>query len=291
MDPSVITSSPNLNTDHRFTFGSTFGFGFDLGMGLGGKHLHIELLPLLLKGLLLFGLLSLLLLLTVQPCWASSAGSNSSLPFEAWLAVVQKSLSGPVAFSISLIGMVTCGAVLILSGGEIGSFVRTLIFIVLVMTLLVGANALMSGLFNGASIGNVTPPQAAVSQVVDTTTAPAMKISALDSSNAAKTASKSKSNSESNSESVFSAHEDALFIVIYNGATIEMQSGLQSGLPPNMPAEMHLETPAEAISVYDLVDQSTINHSTLNSVFDVSPYDTTSYIYITLNAENELCLP
>lgn len=84
---------------------------------------------------------------------ASSTGTNNALPYEEWLSVVQKSLTGPVAFSISLIGIVTCGAILILGGGEIRGFVKTLVFIVLVMTLLIGANSLMSGLFNGASIG------------------------------------------------------------------------------------------------------------------------------------------
>ena len=98
---------------------------------------------------------SALLCLSLLPeaAWASSAGGTSVLPYEQWLSVLQKSLTGPVAFSVSLIGIVTCGATLILGGGEISHFMRTLIYIVLVMTLLVGANALMNNFFNGASIG------------------------------------------------------------------------------------------------------------------------------------------
>ena len=65
---------------------------------------------------------------------------------------IQESLTGPLAFSIALIGIVTCGATLILSGGEIGTFMRTFIYIVLVMTLLIGANNLMQRFFNGSLI-------------------------------------------------------------------------------------------------------------------------------------------
>lgn len=52
----------------------------------------------------------------------------------------------------SFIGIVSCGATLILAGDEINKFMRSLIYIVLVMTLLVGANSLMTRFFNGAVI-------------------------------------------------------------------------------------------------------------------------------------------
>lgn len=97
--------------------------------------------------------LSLCLLNT---CWASSTGSTAILPYESWLLMFQKSVTGPVAFSVSLIGIVGCGAALILGGVQINTFLRTIIFIVLVMTLLVGANNLMTNFFNGASIGQVS---------------------------------------------------------------------------------------------------------------------------------------
>lgn len=93
-----------------------------------------------------------LLLLTLSPsAWASSAGATV-LPYEAWLAMFQKSLTGPVAFSISLIGIIASGSSLILMGGEISTFFRTVIYIIFVMALLVGANSLMTNFFNGASI-------------------------------------------------------------------------------------------------------------------------------------------
>ncbi len=91
---------------------------------------------------------------------AETAGQ--ALPYEDWLHTLQQSLTGPVAFSVAMIGIVSCGATLIFAGGEIGRFMRALIYIVLVMTLLIGANSLMTRFFNGASIGEITPQIAAL---------------------------------------------------------------------------------------------------------------------------------
>lgn len=84
---------------------------------------------------------------------ADTASGSSVLPYETWLKTIQKSLTGPVAFSVSLIGIVSCGATLIFTGGEMGRFImRSIVYLVMVMTLLVGANTLMSSLFNGATV-------------------------------------------------------------------------------------------------------------------------------------------
>ena len=83
----------------------------------------------------------------------ASAAQGGGLPYEAWLTKLQQSLTGPVAYSLSIIGIVVAGGVLIF-GGELNAFVRTLIFVVLVMGLLVGAQNLMSTFFGqGALIG------------------------------------------------------------------------------------------------------------------------------------------
>lgn len=89
----------------------------------------------------------------ICPVQAAETTGNS-LPYESWLRSLQQSLTGPVAFSVALIGIVCCGATLIFAGGEIGRFMRALIYIVMVMTMLIGANSLMSKFFNGASIGD-----------------------------------------------------------------------------------------------------------------------------------------
>ncbi|MGN1281966.1 MAG: TrbC/VirB2 family protein [Succinivibrio sp.] len=91
--------------------------------------------------------------LLLKDALAADTTSGTALPYESWLRTVQKSLTGPVAFSVALIGIVCCGATLIFAGGELGSFMRRVIYLVMVMTLLVGANTLMTSLFNGASVG------------------------------------------------------------------------------------------------------------------------------------------
>lgn len=94
---------------------------------------------------------TVLLLLFTQSAFASAA-QGGGLPYEGWLTKLRQSVTGPVAFSVSIIGIVVAGAVLIF-GGELNAFFRSLIFIVLVMSLLVGAQNLMTNLFDsGAEI-------------------------------------------------------------------------------------------------------------------------------------------
>ena len=106
----------------------------------------------------LFSITLGLLLLVFAPTIFAADTNTNSLPYEEWLKTIQKSLTGPVAFSVSLIGMVSAGASLIFMGGEMGKFMRTMIYLALVMTLLVGANNLMTSLFNGAVIDKVEKP-------------------------------------------------------------------------------------------------------------------------------------
>lgn len=96
-------------------------------------------------------LLLALLLLAPQHAFASE-GTGGSLPYEGWLTNLRNSVTGPVAFALSIIGIVIAGGVLIF-GGDLNGFFRTLIFLVLVMALLVGAQNVMSSFFSrGAEI-------------------------------------------------------------------------------------------------------------------------------------------
>ncbi len=89
----------------------------------------------------------LLMLYVITPDIAeASVGTGGGLPYETWLTSLQNSVTGPVAFTLSIIGIVVAGGVLIF-GGDLNGFFRTLIFIVLVMALLVGAQNIMSTLF------------------------------------------------------------------------------------------------------------------------------------------------
>ena len=98
-----------------------------------------------------------LLLLSADQAQAT-VGAGGALPYETWLVSLRNSVTGPVAFTLSIIGIVVAGGILIF-GGELNAFFRTLIFIVLVMALLVGANNVMTNLFQGAVIpqGRIIP--------------------------------------------------------------------------------------------------------------------------------------
>lgn len=112
---------------------------------------------------LLVLLAALVLLMAPEPAFASE-GTGGALPYESWLTNLRNSVTGPVAFTLSLIGIVVAGGILIF-GGELNAFFRTLIFIVLVMALLVGAQNMMGSFFGrGAEIAATdaaVPPDAA----------------------------------------------------------------------------------------------------------------------------------
>ena len=85
----------------------------------------------------------------------ASEGTGGSLPYESWLTNLRASVTGPGAFALAIIGIVVAGGVLIF-GGDLNGFFRTLIFLVLVMALLVGAQNVMSTFFGrGAEIAAV----------------------------------------------------------------------------------------------------------------------------------------
>ena len=95
------------------------------------------------KSIWMMGAVVLLLLLMTHPACASSAGGG--LPFDSWLTKIQKSITGPFAFSAAIIGLVAAGATLIF-GGEMNGFMRTLIFFVLVLSFLVAAQNTMTAI-------------------------------------------------------------------------------------------------------------------------------------------------
>lgn len=95
---------------------------------------------------------TLALLFLFAPHAMASEGSGGGLPYEGWLTQLRYSVTGPVAFTLSVIGIVIAGAVLIF-GGDLNGFFRTMVFVILVMALLVGAQNMMSSFFGrGAEI-------------------------------------------------------------------------------------------------------------------------------------------
>ncbi|WEL55645.1 TrbC/VirB2 family protein [Pseudomonas kermanshahensis] len=104
----------------------------------------------------------LLLAVMVAPENAFAAGTGGGLPYESWLENLRKSVTGPVAFALSIIGIVVAGGVLIF-GGDLNGFFRSLIFLVLVMALIVGANNIMQSFFtSSAELAQLLPQHSLV---------------------------------------------------------------------------------------------------------------------------------
>jgi type IV secretion system protein VirB2 len=89
---------------------------------------------------------TLILLAAIQPDAAQAAAAGGgNLPWDTPLTTLKNDITGPVAFTISLLAMVACGAALVF-GGEIHEFVRRIIMLVLVASFIVGVTNLASGL-------------------------------------------------------------------------------------------------------------------------------------------------
>ncbi|HAT8648922.1 TPA: conjugal transfer protein TrbC [Legionella pneumophila] len=95
------------------------------------------------RSLWMMGAIVLLLLFITHPACASSAGGG--LPFDSYLTKIKNSITGPFAFTAAIIGLVGAGATLIF-GGEMNGFLRTLLFIVLVLSFLVAAQNTMTAI-------------------------------------------------------------------------------------------------------------------------------------------------
>lgn len=110
------------------------------------------------RAMLMAATLFVLALFALAPQHAhAAAAAGGSLPYEDWLTSLRASVTGPVAFTLSIVGLVIAGGVLIF-GGELNAFFRTLIFLVLVMALIIGAQNMMSTFFGtGAEVAMALP--------------------------------------------------------------------------------------------------------------------------------------
>jgi len=100
------------------------------------------------------GVLALTLLLAQDA--HAAAGTGGGLPYEDWLTKIRQSITGPVAFAISVIAIVAAGAMLIF-GGDMNGFMKTLVFIVLVLAFVIAAQNMLSSITGvGAVIANAT---------------------------------------------------------------------------------------------------------------------------------------
>ena len=96
------------------------------------------------------GLLLLLLLAAPDAAQAAASGGGG-LPWETPLETLRDSITGPVAYAISLMGVVAAGAALVF-GGEINDFIRRIIVLVLVISLIIFSTNILSTLFNAGAV-------------------------------------------------------------------------------------------------------------------------------------------
>lgn len=87
--------------------------------------------------------------------WASESGGG--LPYESYLTKIRSSATGPIAYAFAVVGIVVAGGSLVM-GGDLNGFARSLLLLVLVASLLVGANAVLGSISGGgATIASVLP--------------------------------------------------------------------------------------------------------------------------------------
>lgn len=112
-----------------------------------------------LSGILQYLAVAALLLLAFIPESAfASEGAGGGLPYEGWLTQLRNSVTGPLAFTLAIIGIVVAGGMLVM-GGDLSGFFRALILLILVISLLVGAQNMMSSFFGrGAEISSAPYP-------------------------------------------------------------------------------------------------------------------------------------
>jgi len=103
--------------------------------------------PLFLLGVFAFALLFVLLPEVAH----ATTGTAGGLPYESFLTNLRNSMTGPVGYTISLVGIIASGVGLIF-GGDLNGFFRAIILLVLVVALVIGANSMMSSFFGGAEL-------------------------------------------------------------------------------------------------------------------------------------------
>ncbi|WP_299693418.1 TrbC/VirB2 family protein [uncultured Vibrio sp.] len=84
--------------------------------------------------------------LFASACSFSSYASSTGMPWEDPLTRIVDSITGPVAFGASVLGIVVAGGSL-LFGGDLDGFVQKIMILALVVAVVVGATNLLGTLF------------------------------------------------------------------------------------------------------------------------------------------------
>lgn len=90
-----------------------------------------------------------LFLMLLMPAFAH-ASSSTGMPWEDPLSKIVDSVTGPMAFGVSVLGVVVAGFTLVF-GGQLDGFVQKIAILALVIAVIVMATNVMSALFGISS--------------------------------------------------------------------------------------------------------------------------------------------
>jgi type IV secretion system protein VirB2 len=105
-------------------------------------------------------------LLTAGSYCAFAAETGSTLPWEGPLTTLVTSLTGPVAYAISVVAIVALGATLAFAGGEMGETMKRLLHVGIAVCCVVFAAQVMSSFIGQAAEIASTLPVHAIAQPV-----------------------------------------------------------------------------------------------------------------------------
>jgi type IV secretory pathway VirB2 component (pilin) len=90
-----------------------------------------------------FVFFGLALFVFLVPFHAHAAATGGAFPWDNILTQLQAEVTGPIAFMVALFAIIGAGASLIMGRGEIGGFITTLLYVVLVAALIIEASNLL----------------------------------------------------------------------------------------------------------------------------------------------------
>jgi type IV secretion system protein VirB2 len=82
---------------------------------------------------------------------AAPAAGNPNLPWENAITTIYTSVTGPLALGVAGVSFVAAGGVLVF-GGDVPEFGRRIAYLAMVGAILVGAPAVLTGLFNAGAM-------------------------------------------------------------------------------------------------------------------------------------------
>lgn len=132
----------------NFRFFSSHGYVFLLFLGEFLMQ-NISSFFSLKTFLILGSLIALMCLLNAGYCANTSSGD---MPWDSMFTKLRKSVKGPIAITIALLGIIGSGAALIWGGGEMGPILKGLIGLVALVAMIVLADKLLTALTGESAI-------------------------------------------------------------------------------------------------------------------------------------------